>query len=261
MITSTRNPRIVAALRLSDRPHRDAEARFLIEGAQAVSEALEAGPEALTTLFTVRSDHPLAIRAARLGVEVVPVAEHVLARLADTVTPQGLVAVAPYLDVGLGSLPSAPACVVVLDEVRDPGNAGTILRSADAAGASAVVFAGSTVDPYNAKVVRASAGSLFHLPVVRGAATEDAVAALRDRGCTVLAMAGDGEEELYATRLEGPIAFVLGNEARGLDGSTRALADAVVRVPMPGRAESLNLAAAATVCLFEWARRRAAGTR
>lgn len=261
MITSPRNARIVAALRLRTREHRDVERRFLVEGAPAVEEALGAGPGALDTLFVARVDHPLALHAASLGVEVVPVSEAVIDRLAGTVSPQGLVGLAPFRDVGLDALPADPACIVVLDEIRDPGNAGTILRSADAAGADAVVFGGSTVDPYNPKVVRASAGSLFHLPVVRDAATADAVAASRTRGCLVLAMAADGEEDLYATPLDRPLAFLFGNEAHGLDPATRALADRVVRIPIPGRAESLNLAAAATVCLFEWARRRAAGPR
>ncbi|MFM8999989.1 MAG: TrmH family RNA methyltransferase [Actinomycetota bacterium] len=261
MITSTRNARIVAALRLHTRAHRDADRRFLVEGAQAVGEALAAGPGTLVTLFAREADHPLARQATGQGVEVVAVGEAVMERLAGTVTPQGLVGIAAYRDVALDALPRTPTCVVVLHEVRDPGNAGTILRSADAAGADAVVFAGSTVDPYNAKVVRASAGSIFHLPVVRSAATADALAALRDRGCAVLAMAGDGEDDLYDAPLDRPLAFLFGNEAQGLDAATRGLADAVVRIPIPGRAESLNLAAAATVCLFEWARRRPSAPR
>ena len=261
MITSPRNARIVAALRLHTRAHRDADRRFLVEGAQAVGEALEAGAGTLSVVFASVPDHPLALRAASLGVEVVAVAPAVMERLAGTITPQGIVGIAAYRDVPLEALRPDPSCVVVLHEVRDPGNAGTILRSADAAGADAVVFAGSTVDPYNAKVVRASAGSLFHLPVVRSAATADAVAALRERGCAVLAMAGDGADDLYGAPLEAPVAFLFGNEAQGLDAATRDLADAVVRIPVPGRAESLNLAAAATVCLFEWARRRAAPAR
>lgn len=259
MITSPRNPRIRDALRLHSRAFRDSERLFLVEGAQAVEEALSAG--ALASLFVTSVQHPLAVRAAGGGIEVIPVAESVMERLCGTVTPQGLVGIAPYADATLEGLPADPACVVMLHEVRDPGNAGTILRSADAVGADAVVFSGSTVDPYNPKVVRASAGSLFHLPVVRSAETADAVTALRTRGCAVLAMSADGEDDLYATPLDGPVAFLFGNEAQGLDEATRGLADRVVRIPIPGRAESLNLAAAASVCLFEWARRRYPGAR
>lgn len=259
MITSPRNPRVQNALRLHSRAFRDSEARFFVEGAQAVSEALSSG--SLSELFTTSPDHPLARSAASQGVEIVSVNEAVMERLCGTVTPQGLVGIAPYADIPLADLPASPACVVVLHEIRDPGNAGTILRSADAAGVDAIIFAGSTVDPYNPKVVRSSAGSLFHVPIVRSATTADAVVALRSRGCAVLAMSGDGEEDLYATSLEGPTAFVFGNEAQGLDADTRALADRVVRIPIPGRAESLNLAAAASICLFEWARRRYAAGR
>jgi signal transduction histidine kinase len=149
----------------------------------------------------------------------------------------------------------------VLHAVRDPGNAGTVLRSADAAGADAVVFSASSVDAYNPKTVRASAGSLFHVPVVREVDTPDVAAALRERGCRVYAMAADGETDLYHLDLTQPTAFLFGNEAWGLPSEIETLADATVRVPIPGRAESLNLAAAATVCLFEWARQRREGRR
>lgn len=257
MITSPRNPRVKDVLRLHARPFRDSERQFLVEGAQAVEESLAAG--ALSTLFATSDTHPLVVRAVSQEVEVIHVSEPVMERLCETVTPQGLIGIAPYADVSIEELPQRLSCVVLLHEVRDPGNAGTILRSADAAGADAVIFSGSTVDPYNPKVVRASAGSLFHLPVVRSAATADAVAALRTRGCTILAMSGDGEDDLYATPLDGPVAFLFGNEAKGLDAATRGLADRTVAIPIPGRAESLNLAAAASICLFEWARRRYPG--
>ena len=151
--------------------------------------------------------------------------------------------------------------MALLHEVRDPGNAGTVLRSADAVGADAVVFSSSSVDVYNAKTVRASAGSLFHLPVVRGPDTASAIDALRARGMRILAMDADGEGDLYEQDLSDPVAFVFGNEAWGLPKEIAALADATVRVPITGRAESLNLAAAATVCLFEWERQRREGRR
>ena len=257
MISSTRNPRVAAALRLGRRAFRDEDRAFLAEGAQAVGEALAA--RALTALFCIDPSQPLVERARRDGVEIVHVAPIVMERLSATVTPQGLVGIAGFLDVPLAELPAALDCVALLHEVRDPGNAGTVLRSADAAGAAAVVFTATSVDPYNPKAVRASAGSIFHLPVVRSAATADAVAALRDRGLAVYAMAADGETALDDADLARPVAFLFGNEAAGLPADVRALADAAVRVPIDPRAESLNLAAAATVCLFEWARRRRVG--
>jgi tRNA(Leu) C34 or U34 (ribose-2'-O)-methylase TrmL len=146
--------------------------------------------------------------------------------------------------------------VPVLYAVRDPGNAGTVLRSADAAGADAIVFTDTSVDVYNPKTVRASAGSLFHLPVVRGAPAREAVALLRERGLRVLAATPDGEETIYETDLTGPTAVLFGNEAWGLPGEARALADRAVRIPIRGKSESLNLAAAAALFLFESVRQR-----
>jgi RNA methyltransferase, TrmH family len=147
-----------------------------------------------------------------------------------------------------------PRLVVVLADIRDPGNAGTVLRSADAAGADAVVLAGDSVDPYNGKAVRASAGSLFHLPVVRGAPLAAALDAARAAGLRVLAADGGGEADLDEVDLGGPTAWLFGNEAWGLPAALGALADARVRIPISPRAESLNLAAAAAVCLFASAR-------
>jgi TrmH family RNA methyltransferase len=253
VLTSVHNPKVASAHRLKKHAFRESAARFLVEGARAVGEAL-AEPGWLESLFVIDDLDPLAVRAREIGVEVHVVSHDVMARLTSTVTPQGLVGVAPFLDTAIEALP-AEGCVPILHEVRDPGNAGTVLRSADASGARGIVFTTSSVDVYNPKVVRASAGSLFHLPVVRGVTTQDAVAATRDRGFRVLAMDASGAEDLYRTDLSGPVAFLFGNEAHGLPSEIVALADASVRVPQAGRAESLNLAAAATVCLFEHMRR------
>ena len=258
MLTSLKNPKVAAAARLKKRAFREQERRFLVEGAQGIREALRSTPPALASLFVADPSTELAVRARSAGVEVDHVSEDVIRTLTSAVTPQPLVGVAPFVDVSLDGLGAADdaVCVGVLHQVRDPGNAGTVLRSADAAGASGVVFTRSSVDVYNPKTVRASAGSLFHLPVVREVETADAIGLLRERGHRILAMDANGSENLYATELGGNVAFVLGNEARGLPQEVVALADATVRVPHGGRAESLNLAAAATVCLFEWARRR-----
>ncbi len=260
MITSPRNPRVAAAAKLKKRAFRERERRFLVEGPQAVSEALssEAGIE---QLFHSAAAEELVGRARAGGAEVHRVSEDVMAHLTSTVTPQGVVAVSTFVDVPIDHLPERPGCVVVLHAVRDPGNAGTVLRSADAAGADGVVFTASSVDVYNPKAVRAAAGSLFHLPVTRGPETAAAVAHLRARDCRVLAMDADGEADLYELDLSAPTALLFGNEAWGLPREVAELADTTVRVPIRGRAESLNLAAAATVCLFEWSRQRREGRR
>jgi TrmH family RNA methyltransferase len=253
VLTSVKNPKVAAAMRLRRRAYRDEDGKFLVEGAQGVREALGT-PGALETLFTADELDPLAVRAGQLGVEVHHVSPEVIERITSTVTPQPLVGIAWHRHVAISELPTVSS-VVILHEVRDPGNAGTILRSADAAGADGVVFSATSVDPYNPKAVRASAGSLFHLPMVRGMKTEDAIADLRRRGVRVLALDPEGAENLYRADLTGPLAFLFGNEARGLRRDLIEGADLSVRVPHRGPAESLNLAAAATVCLFERARR------
>lgn len=260
MITSLKNPKVAAAVRLKKRAFRERDGCFLVEGAQAVGEALSSAG-GLQTLFHSTDEHELVERAARAGVEIHRVADEVMSRLTSTVTPQGLVGLARFVDEPLAKIGDRPVCVAVLHAVRDPGNAGTVLRSADAAGAAAVVFTASSVDVYNPKTVRASAGSLFHLPVVRGPETADAITELRARGCGIYAMDADGDADLYELDLTGPTAFLFGNEAWGLPKDIAKLADTSVRVPIWGRAESLNLAAAATICLFEWARQRRQGRR
>jgi RNA methyltransferase, TrmH family len=255
LLSSVKNPKVAAAARLRKGSFREADGRFLVEGAQGIREALGV-PGSLESLFTTDEQDVLALHAREAGIEVSVVSEAVMGRLTSTVTPQGVVGVAPFLDVGLGSLPPGGS-ICLLHEVRDPGNAGTVLRSADACGAAGVVFSSSSVDLYNPKTVRASAGSLFHLPVVRGLDTAEVIEHSHARGHRVLAMSALGEQDLYGADLSDPVTFVFGNEARGLPDDVLRLADQVVRVPIQGKAESLNLAAAATVCLFEWSRRHA----
>ncbi len=183
------------------------------------------------------------------------VTERALASLCDTVTPQGVVAVCQMSDVTLGHvLRPAPKLVAVLAEVSDPGNAGTVARTADAAGAEAVWFTERSVDPYNGKCVRASAGSLFHLRVATGGDAAAGLRQLRAAGLQVLAASGAGETDLEQLAdtggLAAPTAWVFGSEAHGLSSDVMRAADKRVRAPIHGRAESLNLAAAAAVCLY-----------
>jgi TrmH family RNA methyltransferase len=262
-ITSIRSPRVKAARQLAKRALRERARSFLAEGPQAVGEAL-ASDSVVSQLFVTaagRARHgELAERAAGLGIDVHAVSGEVMAELAQTITPQGVLAVCRFVDVPLARL-ARPAArlTVILANVRDPGNAGTVLRTADAAGADGVVFAGTTVDPYNSKCVRATAGSLFHLPLVAGVPVARAVAALREAGQQVLAADGRAARNLdeadSAGLLAQPTAWLLGNEAWGLPADLAGLADEAIAVPIYGRAESLNLAAAAAVCLYGSARR------
>ncbi|TNC19834.1 TrmH family RNA methyltransferase [Amycolatopsis alkalitolerans] len=250
-----RSPRVVGARRLTRRTEREKAGRFLAEGANAVSAALERERGFVHELFvTTRAGqaYPELVTAARAaGARVSPVTDRAAASLSETVTPQGVVAVCELLDRPLeGLLAPAAQLVAILVDVADPGNAGTVIRVADAAGADAVILTGDSVDPHNGKCVRASAGSLFHLPLARARDTDAALDACRTAGLRLLGADGHAETALDQLVLDVPVAWVFGNEAHGLPAEVLESVDEGVRIPIYGRAESLNLATAAAVCLY-----------
>jgi len=257
VLENPRSPRVRAVAKLTKRSARQETGLFLLEGPQAAREALAHRPDTLVELFATPSamerHGDLREAAQDAGIEIVFTTEAVLDAMADTVTPQGIVAVArqspsSVRDIFAGN----PKLIAICEEVRDPGNLGTIIRAADAAGADAVILTGRTVDPYNPKVVRATTGSLFHVAVAVGADLETTAARARAAGMQVVA-ADVGGEDFLARRslLSQPTAWLFGNEARGLDEEALAHADLSLRLPIYGRAESLNLATAASVCLYE----------
>ncbi|WP_424190619.1 TrmH family RNA methyltransferase [Actinokineospora sp. G85] len=256
-----RTPRVAAARALTRRAGRDKAGRFLVEGAQAVREALAHGRvhELFVTETGSARNAELLDTAAALGVVLSPVTDKAAAGLSETVTPQGVVAVCDLLDRPLAdALPAGSRLVAVLVGVSDPGNAGTVTRVADAAGAQAVLFAGDTVDPHNGKCVRASTGSVFHLPLARSRDTAAVFAACRAAGLRLVAADGhaatDLDQAVDAGALSAPTAWVFGSEAHGLPADLLSEMDEVVKVPLHGKAESLNLATAAAVCLYASAR-------
>lgn len=265
MIENPRAPRVKRVAALARKKDRQAAGRFLVEGPQAVRELLAHRADLAEIVYATMGNEPWQLEVDRLasdgGVLIERVTEPVLAAMSETVHPQGVLAVArieaPPIDASL----SGARLVAILHEVRDPGNAGAVLRAADAAGADAVVFAGESIDPWHPKVVRSTTGSLFHLPVAVAASLEEAAAAARAVGLSVLAADVRGDELTGAREaLASPVAWVFGNEARGLSDADRALADRSLRLPIYGRAESLNLATAASVLLYETAfAQRAAG--
>lgn len=251
--------RVRSVRRLTTRKHRDADGQFLAEGRQAVREALTYGE-----VVALWVDGDLADRHADLlaladehAVPVYGVGARLIAGLSDTVTPQGIVAQVVTPTATLDAVVAAgPQLVLVCAQIRDPGNLGAVVRVADAFGAQAVVCTRGSVEWTNPKVVRASVGSVFHLPIVTGVGLDEVTGALRNAGVQVLAADGGGADlQDYAARglLTRPTAWVMGNEAWGLPVEDAALADAVVGVPIWGRAESLNLATAAAVCLWSTA--------
>ena len=264
MLENPRSPRIRGVAKLAKRATRAETGLFLLEGPQAVAEALSFRPELVVELYatpTALERYPsIAAAAVDAGVDVEFVTEQVLDAMADTVTPQGIIAVCDQFptsakDIMLrASKPGKPGLIAILEEVRDPGNAGTIIRAADAAGADGVIFSGRSVDLYNPKVVRASTGSIFHLPVAVGAELTSVLDRARAAGLQVIAADIKGEDLLAARQagvLERPTAWLFGNEARGLSDEQLAAADHVITVPIYGQAESMNLATAASVCLYE----------
>lgn len=266
MLTNPRTDRVKAVRALSRRSVRERTRQFVAEGPQAVREAVRFTPDHVRDVYVTaeaaerHTDIVSAAEAAELWVhEVTP---EVLAAMAETEVPQGILAVCRWvdsdLDVALGALPP-DAVVCVLTHVRDPGNAGTVIRGADASGADLVVVSDASVDVYNSKVVRSTAGSLWHLPIVLGVPVPTILDALRARGVRLLAADGAGTTLLPEADLSGPHAWVMGNEAWGLPQETRDACDDVVRVPIHGRAESLNLAMAATLCLYASASARPGG--
>ena len=243
---------MVAAVKLHRHTGRRRAARFLAEGPNLVEAALRRG-----LVSDVFATEDAAARFADLlaGTPTQLVTERAAKALSDTVTPVGLVAVCTIPDAGLAQvLADAPTLVAVPVGVSEPGNAGTIIRVADAMGADAVVLAGPSVDPYNGKCLRASAGSIFSIPVIAEPDTQAVVAGLRDAGLQVLATVLDGSVSLDDVDLARPTAWLFGPEAHGLPPDVVELATARVRIPMAGNAESLNIGSAAAICLYQSAR-------
>ena len=258
MLTNPRADRVKAVRALSRRSSRDRAGRYVAEGPQAVREAVRFATGDVVDLY---ADAEAADRyaevlreAAAQGLRVHEASPDVLAAMTDTPTHQGLVAVLRLPEPGpdpLGAvLADEPRTLAFLTHVRDPGNAGTVIRAADAAGADAVLVSDGSVDVHAPKVVRSTAGSLFHLPVVTGLPVEATLQRLAAHGIRTLAADGAGTTVLPEVDLTAAHAWVFGNEAWGMPRETRAACDEVVRVPILGRAESLNLAMAATVCLY-----------
>jgi TrmH family RNA methyltransferase len=250
---------VAAAIKLHRHVGRRRAARFLAEGPNLVEAALRRG---LVSEVFVTEGALDRFGSMLTDVPVHLVTERAAKALSETVTPAGLVAVCSVPETTLSDvLAESPRLVAMAVEISEPGNAGTLIRIADAMGADAVVMAGHSVDPYNGKCLRASAGSIFTIPVVSAPDAAGTVAALGDAGLQVLATTVDGEVSLDDAELAAPTAWLFGPESRGLPTELANLAAHRVRIPMPGRAESLNVASAAAICLYQSARLRATTER
>lgn len=239
--------------RLTQRRGRDLAGEFLVEGRQAVREALSS--DGLVTAVVVADPERHADLLDGTDVTVWCGSETAMRQLSDTVTPQGIVAVCRQPRFGWEDVAGA-RLLVICAQVRDPGNAGTVIRCADAFGADGVILTSGSVEVWNPKTVRSTVGSLFHLPILTGIDLAEAVDRVHAMGMQVLAADGEGEPlDLLAAegRLAQPSAWLMGNEAWGLPEADAALADQVVAIPMWGAAESLNLSSAAAICLYQTA--------
>lgn len=249
MITSTANPRVKAIAALARRKHRDAEGRYLVEGTRAVADLLDTG-DVEEVLAVPDLDRALCERVEAAGVTLTTVTEAVLAKVADAATPQGVVAVVRQRRAALGDVVGR-GFLVVLHEVADPGNAGTAIRTATAAGAAGVVLTAGSVDPWNPKAVRASAGTVARQAVVVGVGVAEVTAACRAAEQRVVALDAGGARTIHDRDvLASPVALLFGNEAHGLPADVLVEVDEVVAVPMVGPVGSLNLAATVAVAAY-----------
>ena len=260
-VASLQNPQIKYIRKLARRKFREKEQKFLVEGTLMVAEALQSNWPLELLIYTAEwgaapAGQEILSLAGEVNLPCVLVEKRVLAAAAAAQTPQGVLAVARRREENpAGLFRRKPSLLLLVDAVQDPGNFGAMIRAADAAGADGVLFTGGTVDLYNPKTLRATMGSVFHLPVLPVLA-EELPAQFSGAGLQLVAGDPGAEEVLAGCDLTRPTVLAVGNEARGCSEKILCRADRVVRIPMPGRAQSLNAAMAAAIMLYEAVRQR-----
>ncbi|WP_458121318.1 TrmH family RNA methyltransferase [Paenibacillus sp. Z6-24] len=259
-ILSTQNARVKEWAQLLEKKHRDKQEKFIIEGIHLVSEALRSDWDIQYIVYDTEKGIPAELQADIAsysgGAQYVAVSEAVLAKCTDTRTPQPVFAIVYKRNALLQSILTVPkGIVIVLDGVQDPGNVGTIIRSADASGAAGVILGQGCADLYNPKTIRSTMGSLFHLPVLEGN-LQDILTAAKEQGAVLLSTSLQAEKSCYTYNFGSGAWIVIGNEGKGISESTAAMVDEHILIPMQGQAESLNAAMASTILLFEAMRQR-----
>lgn len=279
MITSTKNSRIIDVRKLSQRKHRIRQNRFMVEGLQLLGMAVQAmsmpaGRDKIIpreifyseALFTGQTAPRLLTELSQAGAEAVPVEARVLNTVSDRDTSQGLVATFALQElelsptrfqkiVSLIPAPPTPQFILILDKLQDPGNLGTLIRTADSVAVTAIVLLEPCVDPFDPKTVRSTMGSIFTVPLIRTTHIESTLKPLSRTGFRIIgADANQGTTVWHSHELIGPIVLILGNEARGLSPELHSLVDGYVSLPLLGQAESLNVAVAGGVLMYEWLR-------
>ncbi|MDP2277497.1 MAG: RNA methyltransferase, partial [Nitrospirota bacterium] len=260
-ITSASNPKIKEALDIKNKRSKYKHAAFIVEGPHLIEMALASGHQIkevfFTSAFSAKKDGQKILREIRKKTdELFEVTEQIMNKLADTETPQGIIATASYAEKNLEEIrfKSVPL-IVAVDGVQEPGNLGAIIRTSDAAGADAVIILKGTCDVFMQKTIRATAGSIFNIPIIY-AGTDNLFQWLKANGIMLIATALDSDKSIFDAGLKNPIAFVFGNEAHGVSSEIKRKADLILKIPIYGKAESLNVSASAAVCLYEAIRQR-----
>ncbi|GGF61272.1 23S rRNA methyltransferase [Paenibacillus albidus] len=258
-IMSPQNTRVKEWAGLQEKKHRDKTRKYIVEGIHLVQEALQAEADVECLAYDLDKGMPAELKGllqAVQGMEVIGVSAAVIAKCSSTGTPQPVFAIVRKDEQGVETiLAQKDSLVVVLDGLQDPGNVGTIIRSADAAGAAGVILGQGCADLYNPKTIRSTMGSMFHLPVVEGDLREILPQA-RERGALLVSTSLQGEESCYEHDFHGSQWLLIGSEGKGISPETAQMVDKSIIIPMAGRAESLNAAMAATILLFEGMRQR-----
>ncbi len=261
LISSSQNPVFKEVRSLKNRKDREEKGLFCIEGLRSVDEALKEKADIAGILvseeFAANQGHSGVLgRMEALDVKMHRVTDKLFREISDTETPQGILAVMKMKTASMSELTDTGGLYLILDSIRDPGNMGTIIRTADAAGFSGVILSKGCVDPYNPKVLRSTMGSIFHIPLFKAGDLPEAIRLIRSKGIKVYASHLDSAVSIFDTGMTSGTAVIIGSEADGVSGEAAALADALVRIPMPGRAESLNASVAAGIIMFEAVRQR-----
>jgi TrmH family RNA methyltransferase len=257
-IVSVQNSRVKEWVQLLERRGRDKQGKYIIEGIHLVEEAVKAKATIDTIVYSLDKGKPrsFAEAAGNLDCEWVGVSQAIMEKCSDTQTPQGIFAVVDKFNASAELFMSqSHSLVVVVDGVQDPGNLGTIIRSADAVGANGVILGAGTVDLYNPKTIRSTMGSLFHLPIIEGELMKILPIA-QENGISLVTTSLQAKHSCYETDLRKPTWLIVGNEGKGVSAEIAALADVHIIIPMKGKAESLNVAMATTILLFEASRQR-----
>jgi TrmH family RNA methyltransferase len=261
IITSAQNPLIKEVKSLKSRKYREDKDLFFIEGIRLVEEAMTSGAIIVRTFMSEqyvsdRAGKELNLDGRQSG-ETYVLPDRLFCEIADTESPQGILAVVRAEKYKFDDIISKhEKLIIILDAVQDPGNLGTIIRTADAAGATGIILSRGCVDVYNPKVLRSTMGSVFHVPFVVSGSLQDDIMRLKREGVKVYAAHLKGRPSFYDVSMTGDIAVIIGNEANGISDETASAADVLVKIPMPGRAESLNASVAAGLLIYEAVRQR-----